>query len=186
MINLEQLTSNEFVIYANTIDNDVQEFGDYFLIGFQSGFTKEWTYVIPFVLTRNTRYLKFTISLVANISIEDPTNGIVYLSPSGNWDYKIWNTDYATLDPGIGTLIDSGQMILNDQNPPEVIFDTYVSANEDLQSVIFTPATGGTEPIVYESNNEQLQSYVYYTSNGIWNNTSNLPEADQNQWEENV
>ena len=140
MINLEQLASNEFVIYANTIDNDVQEFGDYFLIGFRSGFTREWSYVIPFVLVRNTRFLKFQIELVANISIEDPTNGEVYLTPSGNWDYKIWNTDYATLDPSIGTLIDSGQMILADQAPPEVIFETFVSANEDLQSVIFVPA----------------------------------------------
>ena len=185
MINLEQLAANEFVIYANTIDNDVQEFGDYFLIGFQSGFTKEWTYVIPFVLTRNTRYLKFTITLVANISIEDPTNGEVYLAPSGNWDYKIWNTDYATLDPAIGTLIDSGQMYLNDQTPPEVVFETFVSNNEDLQSVIFTPATGPSE-VVYISNNEQLESYVYYTSNGVWNNTSNLANYDENQWEENV
>ena len=186
MINLNQQTGNEFVIYANTISNDVQEFGDYFLIGFQSGFTKEWTYVIPFVLVRNTRYLKFEITLVPNISIEDPSNGIVYLSPSGNWDYKIWNTDYATLDPAIGTLIDSGQMILKDQTPPEVIFETFVSANEDLQSVIFAPATGPDETVVYQSNNESLQSYVYYTSNGIWNNTSNIPESDQNQWEENV
>jgi hypothetical protein len=186
MINLEQLASNEFVIYANTIDNDVQEFGDYFLIGFQSGFTKEWSYVIPFVLVRNTRFLKFEITLVANISIEDPSNGEIYLSPSGNWDYKIWNTDYATLDPAIGTLIDSGQMILNDQTPPEVIFETFASANEDLQSVIFVPATGPDETVVYQSNNEGLQSYVYYTSNGIWNNTSNVPEADQNEWEENV
>jgi hypothetical protein len=186
MINLEQLSPNEFVIYANTIDNDVQSFGDYFLIGFQSGFSKEWTYVIPFVLVRNTRYIKFEIELVANISIEDPSNGIVYLSPSGNWDYKVWNNTYATLDPGLGTLIDSGQMILNNQAPPEVIFDTYVSSNENLQSVIFTPATGPSEPIVYQSNNESLQSYVYYTSNGIWNNTGNVPEADQNEWEDNV
>ena len=87
MINLEQLASNEFVIYANTIDNDVQEFGDYFLIGFRSGFTREWSYVIPFVLVRNTRFLKFQIELVANISIEDPTTGEVSLTPSGNWDY---------------------------------------------------------------------------------------------------
>lgn len=186
MINLDQLTSNEFIIYANTIDNDVQEFGDYFLIGFQSGFTKEWTYVIPFVLARNTRFLKFTIDLVANISIEDPTNSVVYLSPSGNWDYKVWNTTYATLDPALGTLIDSGQMILNYQTPPEVIFETYASGNEELQAIIFSPATGPSEPIVYQSNNESLQSYVYYTSNGIWNDTSNLPNTDENQWEENV
>lgn len=183
MIQLQQQTGNEFVIYANTIDNDVQEFGDYFLVGFQSGFSKQWTYVIPYVLTRNTRYLKFQITLVANVSIEDPANGIVYLSPSGNWDYKIWNTEYATLDPAIGNVIDTGQMILEDQTPPEVFFEQFESANDTLEAVIYLGPTGATGPAVYVSENDNLQTYVYYTANGVWNNTANRMDYDENDWD---
>jgi hypothetical protein len=186
MIQLQQETGNEFIIYANTISNDVEEFGDYFLIGFQSGFTKLWTYVIPYVLTRNSRYLKFQITLVANISIEDPANGIVYLDPSGNWDYKIWNTDYATLDPATGNLIDSGQMILEDQNPPEVFFEQFVSGNDILEAVVYQGPTGETGPVIYQSVNDTLESYVYYTANGVWNNTANQMNYQQNVWEAGI
>jgi len=185
MIQLQQQQGNEFVIYADTISNDVTEYGDYFLIGFQSGFTKEWVYVIPYVLTRNTRYLKFQITLVPNISIEDPSNGIVYLTPSGNWDYKVWCTNYATLDPSTGNLIDSGQMILEDQTPPEVVYETFYSSNENMESVVYVDP-GATGPVVYVSSNEDLSTYIYYTSSGVWNNVSNIPEADQNQWEDTI
>jgi hypothetical protein len=186
MIQLQQDTGNEFIIYADTITNNVEEFGDYFLIGFQSGFTKEWSYVIPYVLTRNTRYLKFQITLVPNVSIEDPANGIVYLEPSGNWDYKVWNAEYATLDPANGNLIDNGQMILLNQDPPEIEFETYVSANDDLQAIVYEPVTGGSGPVVYQSVNDNLQSYIYYSANGVWNNTANQMNYTQNEWEDGI
>lgn len=158
MILLKQNSANEFVIYANTISNDLQDFGDYFLIGFQNGFTKEWSYVVPYVLTRNTRFIKLQIDIVPSFPEEDPLNNVIYLSPSMNWDYKIWNTENPTLDPAFGTLIDNGQMMLENQVPSEVPF------------------------VSYESPNDTLKAYVYYTANGIWNNTSNLWNYFQSVW----
>lgn len=137
MIQLKQDSSNEFVIYANTISNSVEQFGDYFLIGFQNGFTKEWTYVVPYVLSRNSRYLKFQVSVVPSLPEEDPLNYSVYLSPSMNWDYKIWNLDYPTLLPDSGNLIDKGQMILENQEIPEVQFTAYVSPDDNLTSTVY-------------------------------------------------
>ena len=159
MITLEQNAVNEFVIYADTIPNDAQSFGDYFLIGFQSGFTKYWSYVIPFVLKRNSRFLKFQISVVPSLPEEDPANGSLYLSPSGNWDYKIWNLEEPGLDPSAGYLIDEGQMIMLNQTPPEIQFTTYYSANDNLKSV------------------------VYYTANGGWNNTAQLWNYYESDWQ---
>lgn len=159
MIKLEQNSSNEFIIYADTITNDVQTFGDYFLIGFNNGFTKEWIYVLPEVLVRNTRYLKLKVDLAANYPSEDPFNSLVFLTPSGNWDYKIWNTTYPTLDPSVGDLIDKGQMVLENEVPPELVYTPYVSDNE----------TG--------------IAYVYYSADGIWNNTALLWNYAENNWQ---
>ena len=159
MINLQQNAVNEFVIYADTITNDAQAFGDYFLVGFQSGFSKYWDYVIPFVVKRNSRFLQFEITLVPSQPEEDPANGKIYLSPSGNWDYKIWNLEFPGLDPAQGYLIDAGQMIMENQTPPEIDFTTYYSANDNLQSVI------------------------YYSAFGSWNNTAQQWNYYQNKWE---
>lgn len=159
MIQLKQNGSNEFIIYADTISNDIQEFGDYFLVGFQNGFTKKWSYVVPNVLKRNTRYLAFQIEVVPSLPEEDPLNAFVYLSPSMNWDYKVWNIDLPTLDPSYGTLVDKGQMILENQTPPEIPF------------------------VAYKSNNEDMKSFVYYTANGIWNNTAQLWNYYETEWQ---
>jgi len=159
MITLTPNTTNTFVIYVDTIDNDVQTFGDYFLLGFNNGFTRQWTYVVPSVLTRNTRYLKLEITLTPNVSIEDPLNGSVYLAPAGNWDYKLWNTSTATLNPAAGDLLDEGQMVLEDLTPNEINYTPYVS------------------------NNETNSSYVYYSSYGVWNTTQTKWDFYQKLWQ---
>ena len=161
MILLKQNSANEFIIYANTISNDLQDFGNYFLIGFQNGFTKEWSYVVPYVLTRNSRYLKLQIDVVPSYPEEDPLNNVIYLSPSMNWDYKVWNTETPTLDPAFGTIIDNGQMLLENQVNPEVPF------------------------VAYKSANDTLKSFVYYTANGIWNNTGQLWDYYEAEWNRN-
>lgn len=160
MITLQQNATNQFVIFSDTITNDVQTFGDYFLIGFQSGFTKYWDYVVPTILTRNSRFIKFQILLVPSLSQEDPLNSSIYLSPSGNWDYKIWNMSSPSLDPSTGDLIDSGQMIMLNQVVPEVQFTSYQSVNDNLKA------------------------FVYYTANGVWNNTAQLWNYYESEWQD--
>lgn len=159
VITLQPTTSNTFVLYVSTLTNEVQTFGDYFLLKFINGFTKENVYVVPSVLIRNSRFIKLQIDLVPNVSVEDPINASVYLAPSGNWDYTLYNIFTPTLDPSGGILLDQGQMVLEDNVIPEVKFVPYVS------------------------NNENLSSYVYYSPGNVWNTTSNLWESYENLWQ---
>ena len=136
MLNLTAGQTNDAIIYVNTISTDVVTFGDYFLLGFQNTYSKNWAYVIPTVVSRNSRYVKFRFD-VAAADIEDPENGIVWLFAPGNWTYKVWNSVTPTLDPSVGDIIDAGQMYLNDYTPPEIVFTSYDSSNNNLANVIY-------------------------------------------------
>ena len=137
MINLSVGAVNEFAIYADTIDNSVQQFGDYFLIGFKSTYTRHIAYVIPTIIKRNSRFVQFNLDIVEQGTGDDPFNGILEVFPPGNYSYKVWNIDSPTLDPSEGILIDEGQMIMANYSPPETIKYTYISDNETLKNIIY-------------------------------------------------
>lgn len=137
MINLSVGDNNQFAIYADTIDNSVRDFGDYFLIGFKSLYTNHWIYVIPQVIKRNSRFIQFNIDVVQRGTPDDPLNSILEVFPPGNYSYKCWNLDFPTLDPSAGYLIDEGQMIMANYNPPEIVEYTYISDNETFKNIIF-------------------------------------------------
>jgi hypothetical protein len=65
MINLRNLTNNDdIIIYVNTLSADIPYDSDLFLFGFKNGFTNTWTYVMPQIVTQNSRYIRFSIQLV--------------------------------------------------------------------------------------------------------------------------
>lgn len=99
MLNFTQGTTGPAIIYANTISNDETTYGDYFLFGFQSTYSKRWTYVVPTVDTRNERYIEFTV-------------GATGLTEMQNWTYSVWNFASPATGPSGGLLIDQGQMFL--------------------------------------------------------------------------
>jgi hypothetical protein len=136
MLNITAGQINNLVFYVDTISTSEITYGDYFLIGFQSTYTKEWYYVIPDIITRNTRYVKLQID-VPSVDVDDPSNGIIYLFPPGNFTYKLWNMISPSLDPATGDLQDQGQMYFNPFTPPEVEFVPYISDNENLSNIIF-------------------------------------------------
>lgn len=132
MINFLQTGGNEFIIYCDaTTEFDLQ----YFLVGFQNVFTKDWYFAYPTINRRNRRFVQLNLALVPE-SEEDPFDGSLYLSPNGNWDYKVWNTDALDLDPANGVLVETGQMQLLTEYE-EVAYETYISDNEDCQSVVY-------------------------------------------------
>jgi len=185
MINLKQNETNSFIIYADTISNDINTYGDYFLVGFINGFTKYWTYVVPNVLRRNKRFVELEIELVNDPSGEDPLNGKVYLNPIGNYDYKVWNMDNPDLDPATGNQIDQGQMVLTSLLCSEVELDSYISDNETLQAIVYASASDTLKNVLtYTSNNETLQAVVYYTgcANIFWNTTPKFWNLDSDKW----
>ena len=100
-------------------------------------YTRHWSYVIPQVIKRNSRFIEFNIVVVQRGTPEDPLNSILEVFPPGNYSYKCWNLDFPTLDPSSGELIDEGQMIMDNYDPPEIVQYTYISDNETLKNIIY-------------------------------------------------
>ena len=136
MINLKNLSVNdEILIYVNTTDPDIPYDSNLFLFAFKGGFTNTWTFVNPNIVFQNTRYTKFSIELVP-VGYEDPENGIISLSPEGNFDYKLWAIDELTLDPAFGYELDAGQaFLMNDI--AEMTPVTFISDNEAEKNIVY-------------------------------------------------
>jgi hypothetical protein len=132
MINFLQTGGNTFVIYCDAANQFTE---DYFLVGFENIFTKEWFYAYPTILRRNRRFVELSLSLVPE-SEEDPFDGSLYLSPNGNWDYRVWNTPNLDLDPIGQELVETGQMQLLTESP-EIAYETFISDNENCQSIVY-------------------------------------------------
>lgn len=132
MINFLQTGTNNFVIYCDASTEFVE---DYFLLGVQNIFTKEWSYVYPTIIKRNRRFVELCLALVA-LPDEDVFDGKINLSPNGFWDYKVWNTEFLDLDPASGNLVETGQMELLTENP-EIVYEAYISDNEEFDSVVY-------------------------------------------------
>jgi len=140
MINLKNLSVNtDIIIYVNTMDADIPFDTNTFLFGFKGGFTNTWTYVVPTIVKQNTRYTQFAIELVA-IGNEDPEDSKVVISPDGNYDYKLWETDGVTLDPFSAYLLDEGQMYL-DGTAEEMQTITYISDNDPERNIVYLTRT---------------------------------------------
>ena len=126
------------MIYADTIDNSIHDYGDYFLLGFKSLYTNNYSYVVPRIIKRNYRFIQFEIDVFEeNDPEQDPLNGYIDVFPPGNYSYKCWNTEIPILDPSAGFLIDQGQMIMAAYKPPEVQQVSYVSDNETFLNIIY-------------------------------------------------
>ena len=141
MINLNNLQSNNIIIYVNVDDVEINPYygSGLFLFGFKNGFSRQYSYVIPNIVTSNSRYTEFEIELTVTAN-EDPENGFVTLSPSGNWDYKLWAIDEVTLDPSFGVLIDKGQMYLENvaAESPNIV---YLSDNDSDKNIVYLTRT---------------------------------------------
>jgi hypothetical protein len=137
MINLVNLSINDMLVYVDTTNPDIPYDTNNFLFGFKNGFTNKWTYVCPTIVTQNSRYTVFQIELVTSIN-QDPINGLVAMSPEGNWDYKLWAIDTPTLSPDYGYLLDEGQAYL--EGCEEFEFVTYISNNEAEENIVYLTA----------------------------------------------
>jgi len=156
VINLNNLQTNNIIIYVNVDDVEINPFygSGLFLFGFKNGFSRQWSYVIPNIVTSNSRYTEFEIEVTA--VEEDPENGLVILSPSGNWDYKLWAIDEITLDPSFGVLIDKGQMYLE-------------NVTAEIPSIIYLSDNDSDRNIVYLSRNENTECVEWSTFSELWN-----------------
>lgn len=146
MINLiNRQVNSDIIIYVNTMDADIPYDSNTFLFGFKNGFTHKWSYVVPRIVRQNSRYTQFEIELVIP-NEEDGESGLIHMSPSGNYDYKLWATPELTLSPEFGEILDEGQAYLEsscDENE-NIIF---VSDNENAKSIVYlTPYADNVNP----------------------------------------
>lgn len=126
MINLKPQTTNNFIIYYDTI-NSIDIIGNYFLMRLTNGFSKQDYYVVPNIIRRNTKFIELQINLVPSAGADDPINGDILIEWDGNFDYKIWNTIQPTLNPAGGAIIDEGQAFLEPDPTPEITWDFFQS-----------------------------------------------------------
>jgi len=137
MINLAHGSTNEnIVIFINLLNPDILfEDDNSYLFGFKNNYTNCWVYVIPEIIVQNTRYTTFGITLTS-VTAEDPENGSVAMSPNGNWEYRLWVTSGATLDPSGATLVDKGQAYVSGSND-EMVTVQYDSDNETFTNMVY-------------------------------------------------
>ncbi len=163
MINLNNLQLNSIIIYVNTLAPENNPWNtNNFLFRFKNGFAREWTPVVPTIGIQNSRYTEFRVNLTLVIN-QDPINGDVALSPSGNWDYELWAVNAKSLDTVPGVLINRGQMYLENgfEEIPNV---TYISDNEESQSVVYLTRTPN-ECAVWSTYPD-----IWNLSTLVWNN----------------
>jgi len=141
MINLNVNETNTFAIYANTISNEQETYGDYYLLALKSSYSNHIAYVIPAVVKRNTRFIQFELTVLQQNEPDDPFNAIISLFPPGNYSYKCYNIETPTLDPSAAILIDEGQAIVGDYTPPEVVETIYVGDNERSLGIVYYSGT---------------------------------------------
>lgn len=103
MINLIPGQTNNFIIYADTVSTGTSV-GDYFVVVFTNGFSKQTFAVNPTVIRRNYRFVELEVELVGVNQQDDPYNGKIYLYPEGNYTYTVFNTNQPTLTPEVEVL----------------------------------------------------------------------------------
>lgn len=138
MFNLTLGTTNNVVVYADTVTSSV---GNFFTIVFTNAYSRETFEVVPSIVRRNYRFVELEFDAVGVTGYSDPLNGKVYLYPQENFDYIVYNTATQTLNPLAGTYeeIDRGQAFLytDVECDREIKFVPYVSDNEGLFNVVY-------------------------------------------------
>ena len=161
MILVEKNNSNEI---AFTAVDQIQYGTGLYKLKFKSSVTKQEKYVIPDVVTENTRYilLEFVES-----STSDPDNGSITLRggfyPNGEYTYELWEINVGGDELA---LIERGEMKLLGENiDPEIQY------------------------FFYQGNNENTSAYVYVTPAApapefeFWNTNANKWELEDEQWQ---
>jgi hypothetical protein len=95
MLNLTPLSTNNLIIYTDTVSTEPT--WNYFTIVFTNSSSKQTFAVIPSIVRRNYRFLELEIELVGVNQLNDPTNGKIYLYPEGNYTYTVFRTNAPTL-----------------------------------------------------------------------------------------
>lgn len=138
MFNLTLGTTNNVVVYADTVTSSV---GNFFTIVFTNAYSRETFEVVPSIVRRNYRFVELEFDSVGVQDYSDPLNGKVYLYPQENFDYIVYNTATQTLNPLAGTYeeIDRGQAFLytDVECDREIKFVPYISDNEGLFNVVY-------------------------------------------------
>ncbi len=165
MINLTPKSTNNFIVYSDTISPGGAT-GAYFTCLFTNSYSKQTFAVVPKVIKRNYRFIEFEIDLLNYNQKDNRANGEIYLFPEGNFDYMIFNTSVPTLNvgsqftcdtweddeefwnywldffaecQGTATEIDRGQAVLYADLAcdREIEFVPYISDNEFLRSIVY-------------------------------------------------
>lgn len=168
MLNLTPNSTNNLIIYADTVSAGLSV-GNYYLLVFTNTSSQQTTAVFATAVRKNTRFVELEINLVGVNGQNLPLNGDIYLYPEGNFTYQAFNLDQPTTDPG-------------NPNPPYIwddveAFWAFVAVNWDLlglvdykkidegQAFLYSeiPCEHEVRFVPYEGGNNYLDAIVYVT-----------------------
>lgn len=171
MLNLQPKSINSLIVYADTITGSV---GDYFLINFRNGFSKQIFGVVPKIIRRNKRFVEFEIELVGVNGLDDPEDAQIYLFPEGNFTYEVFNTSVpvTNLTPGECLIWNTADVFWQLANSlwnrcEEPFAIKQVDAG---QAFLYSelPCEREVEFVPYEGGNNFLDAIVYVTGVPLW------------------
>lgn len=161
MILVEKNNSNEIAFTCA----DQIEFGTgYYKIIFKSSMTKQEKYVIPNVVTENSRFILLEF---VETYYDDPTNGYINFSggfyPNGEYTYELWETSAGGSNLA---LIERGEMKLLGENvDPEINYFFYTGGNQNAAAYVYV--TPGTPTPTF----------------AFWNTTPTEWQLDTDEWQ---
>jgi len=168
MLNLQPKSTNNLIIYSDTLTNSI---GDYFTIVFTNSYSKQTFAVVPTVVRRNKRFVELEVETVGVNQLNDVLDGKIYLFPDGNFTYTVFQTNAPTVTLEgptacyvwnteddfwnfsnivwnvcniVYTTIDQGQAFLyadTDACEREVEFIPYTQGNNILESIVYVTNT---------------------------------------------
>lgn len=94
MLNLQPNSTNNLIIYADTVTDSI---GNFFTIIFTNTYSKQTFAVVPQVVRRNGRFVELEVTTVGVDGLDQPLDGEIYLYPAGNFTYTVFHTNGPTI-----------------------------------------------------------------------------------------
>ena len=190
MLNLTPNTTNNLIIYADTVSAG-SNLGDYFTIVFTNSYSKQTFSVAANIVRRNTRFVELEINLVGVDGLNDPMNGDIYLYPEGNYEYMVFNTNAPTItfESPLSCAVwsnddDFWNFAQTVWNVCQIEFEQIDRGQAFLYAV--DPCEHEVEFVPYTAGNELLEAIVYVTNTPLFQFPCLIPSGTTFTLEQNT
>jgi hypothetical protein len=182
MLNLTPLSTNNLIIYADTVSPQVNT-GNFFTIVFTNLTSKQTFAVVPTIIRRNTRFVELEIELVGVNSLDNALNGQIYLYPEGNYEYTVFQTNAptVTLESPLNCVVWSTAEAF--WNFSQTVWNVCQITSKTIdigQAYLFAidPCEREVEFVAYEGGNDIMDAIVYVTGIPLYQFPCTIPSLN--------